>query len=60
MKTKASKQSKQTKPSVRLRDIKPKKDAKGGIIAVMPAMLKIRSSGFSGGVNVAAGDVNGD
>lgn len=33
MKTKASKRPKQSKPTVQLKDIKPKKDAKGGIMA---------------------------
>ena len=35
MKTKATKQPKQSKPAVQLKDIKPKKDAKGGIIAIL-------------------------
>jgi prepilin-type processing-associated H-X9-DG protein len=43
MKTKTSKQPKQSKRSVQLKDIKPKKDAKGG-------------SRHTGGVNVAMGD----
>ena len=30
MKTKTSKQPKQSKPTVQLKDLKPKKDAKGG------------------------------
>ena len=43
MKAKTSKQPKRSKHSVHLKDIKPKKDAKGG-------------SRHTGGVNVAMGD----
>ena len=39
MKTKTSKQPKQSKPTVQLKDLKPKKDAKGGIIAILVGML---------------------
>ena len=40
MKTKAAKQPKQSKPTVQLKDIKPKKDAKGGIALLLPAVQK--------------------
>ena len=43
MKTKTSKQPKQSKRSVQLKDIRPKKDAKGGTL-------------HTGGINVALGD----
>ena len=44
MKTKTAKQPKQSKPTVQLKDIKPKKDAKGG------------ARPHTGGVNVLMGD----
>ncbi len=40
MKTKTSKQPKQSKATVQLKDIKPKKDAKGGLL--LPAVQKVR------------------
>jgi hypothetical protein len=53
MKTKTSKQPKQTKATVQLKDMKPKKDAKGG-----GAVVKSTARGaFTGGVFVAAADV---
>lgn len=52
MKTKTSKQPKQTKATVQLKDMKPKKDAKGG-----GAVVKHPRDVFTGGVVVAAADV---
>ena len=49
MKTKTSKQPKLANSSVQLKDIKPKKDAKGGGKGYW---------GFTGGVRVASADVN--
>ena len=47
MKTKSSKQPKQSKPTVQLKDIKPKKDAKAGATPRQPAttggILEIRN-----------------
>jgi hypothetical protein len=42
MKSKTSKQPKQSKPAAQLKDIKPKKDAKGGML--LPAVQKVRES----------------
>ena len=50
MKTKTSKQPKLANSSVQLKDIKPKKDARGGRTGVQ----------FTGGVRVASADVGGD
>lgn len=49
MKTKTSKQPKQTKATVQLKDMKPKKDAKGGAV--------VGRTAFTGGVFVAVADV---
>ena len=57
MKTNASKQPKQPKPAVQLKDIKPKKDAKGGGAYVKDVQ---KSVGFTGGVRVASADFGGD
>lgn len=52
MKTKTSKQPKQTKATVQLKDMKPKKDAKGGAV-----VGRITKGAFTGGVRVTATDV---
>ena len=51
MKVKIAKQPKKAKTTVYLKDLKPKKDAKGG-------NKTWTSPGFVGGVQVASGDVN--
>ncbi len=57
MKTKASKQPKQTKSTVQLKDMKPKKNPKGGIGLLVPAVQKVReAAGHAGGLNVLLGD----
>ena len=52
MKTKTSKQPKQTKATVQLKDMKPKKDAKGGAV-----VGRTTKGAFTGGVFVTAADV---
>jgi hypothetical protein len=52
MKTKTSKQPKQTKATVQLKDMKPKKDAKGGAV-----VGRTTKGAFTGGVFVTATDV---
>ncbi|MEO8352618.1 MAG: H-X9-DG-CTERM domain-containing protein [Chthoniobacteraceae bacterium] len=57
MKTKTSKHPKQTKSTVQLKDMKPKKNPKGGIALLVPAVQKVREAASrSGGVNVGLGD----
>lgn len=57
MKTKAAKQSKKSKPTVHLKDIKPTKDAKGGISLLLPAVQKVREAAArSGGTKSLLGD----
>ena len=58
MKTKTAKQPKQAKPTVQLKDIKPKRDARGGVIAVLKGAAK--GVQFTGGVRVAASYFGGD